>query len=284
MNNTKTKKERAIDKELEYLNSREIQIYRGKGFSNHYANYYFSDSGKKFSQYLNERKLRVENKTFSSRLINHWEKIGLIEDTRSDVQGWRKFSVMESVWLQIVSELRGFGLSLDTILNVRYHLTHNRDKYEFAEYPLLEFYVTAALMKKPVLLLVTKSGDAEPVFSLEYYNLKDFLCSIPSHIVIDLNVVVQRIYKSIDLKPVHAFTVDLTKEEEELFMMLYLGNYNRITITHRNGKIEMLEGTEEVKAGEKISTLLRERKFQKIELIQRDGKVVSVKRTIRKKV
>jgi len=59
------------------------------------------------------------NKSISSRMLNHWEELNLIDNNRENGKGWRKFSILDSVWMEIIVELRNFGFPNDKILNVK---------------------------------------------------------------------------------------------------------------------------------------------------------------------
>ena len=61
------------------------------------------------------------NKSISSRMLNHWEELNLIDNNRENGKGWRKFSILDSVWMEIILELRNFGFPNDKILNVKNH-------------------------------------------------------------------------------------------------------------------------------------------------------------------
>jgi DNA-binding transcriptional MerR regulator len=53
------------------------------------------------------------------RSINHWEKIGLIDDEREDANSWRRFSFVEFIWIRMIDEMRKVGLPMDTIKAVK---------------------------------------------------------------------------------------------------------------------------------------------------------------------
>ena len=56
------------------------------------------------------------------RTINHWCSVGLLDDSRINSQGWRKFSMVELAFISIISALRNFGVPLETIKVVKEEL------------------------------------------------------------------------------------------------------------------------------------------------------------------
>ena len=53
------------------------------------------------------------------RAINHYQKLGIIKEIRQNKMSWRKFSGYEFIWLDIIVQLRNFGVRLEDILQLR---------------------------------------------------------------------------------------------------------------------------------------------------------------------
>ncbi len=83
-----------------------------------------------FEPYLGERGLdkalelceRLTQKIFKGtdtgvpyRALNHWGKLGLLDDSREDIKNWRRFSFVEYVWIRAIQELRLVDLNLVAI-------------------------------------------------------------------------------------------------------------------------------------------------------------------------
>ena len=69
---------------------------RGDEFLIALGSYYDSVGGKATSKFLNTPKLPISN-IAQSRVLNHWEKEGVLNDKRKDGKGWRKYSPMEKL-------------------------------------------------------------------------------------------------------------------------------------------------------------------------------------------
>lgn len=55
----------------------------------------------------------------SSRVLNHWDKQGLLLTTRDSHEEWRKFSFIDVVWINIITELREFGYPIPKIKKIK---------------------------------------------------------------------------------------------------------------------------------------------------------------------
>ncbi|WP_303404665.1 MerR family transcriptional regulator [Zobellia sp. 1_MG-2023] len=64
---------------------------------------------------LEEKTFRKKDINISYRLINHYDKMGLIEDKRESQKEWRKFNGFDLIWLNIIEELRNIGISIDNL-------------------------------------------------------------------------------------------------------------------------------------------------------------------------
>jgi DNA-binding transcriptional MerR regulator len=244
--------------------------------------YLTSEVGKRVSEKLNDKTATIRETELSYRVVNNWESVGLIDNKRPSGKGWRKFSLMDAVWMKIIGELRKFGVSLDKIKQTKESL-YRATKPDREGFPWLEHFVVSALVyKHPVMILVFDTGWAEPVFLDEYIaNLETF--GLQPHVHINLNSILQAMYPDKDLSPVDGNTVQLSDEEMELLLLIRTGEYEQLTVKQQDGRIELIEGTQTEKPDQRITEILGKGEWQDISLKQRDGKVVSIKRTVQKK-
>ena len=66
-------------------------------------------------QYLNLAAREKGAENYSARVLNHWEKEGVLNDLREGGRGWRKYSPMDRIWIKLVQQLRAFGYPLSKI-------------------------------------------------------------------------------------------------------------------------------------------------------------------------
>ena len=105
----------------------------------------FASSPSKIKDQLNEQDHKIDDERLSSRLLNHWYKTGIIDDDRPNSKGWKKFSISELVWVQVVFKLRKFGLDLNRIKLVKNHIDVYNKLDESSNCLLLDFYIVVAI-------------------------------------------------------------------------------------------------------------------------------------------
>jgi len=219
----------------------EIFMFRGVDYELGYADYSVSQVKTGMTTTLNNKDRKISNYDFTYRIINHWEKNGLINSNRENNKGWRRYSIMNMVWLFIIKELRSFGVSLDQILAVKAHLTE--DSTEYSDFPQLEYYVSLTLVNKPVFLLIFPNGEAHCLSEKEYQLNREF-SSQNNHIQINLNNIVQLIIPEYNLKPNFKDVSELNFDERKVIQLLRLGNYDEIDLTLEEGQYNKLEDVE----------------------------------------
>jgi DNA-binding transcriptional MerR regulator len=67
---------------------------------------------------IKERRLTVKDIGVDYRWIDHWHSKGLLIGTYQD-RKWRKFNLVEFVWLKMIVKMREFNLSLETVKAVK---------------------------------------------------------------------------------------------------------------------------------------------------------------------
>lgn len=190
---------------------------------------------------LNEKRFRLEEEQVSSRVLNHWQELGVIIENREKGKGWRKFSISELIWISIVVKLRRFGLDLEKIKSVRTYLdTYNNSKSQ-SDCPLLDFYITYALSASmPVSLLVFDSGEAMFLRQIEFAASKDLGLIKDDFISIDLSQIVSNIFKNRKQKTDY-LDFSTLPIEKEVRASLRAENIQSISIKVNNGDQYLVE-------------------------------------------
>lgn len=73
---------------------------------------------------LNGGRYSVKNGPFSYRVINHYEKKGLLINYREKEGSWRQFNGYDLIWLFVLNELRNFGLPITVLQKLHGNLFH----------------------------------------------------------------------------------------------------------------------------------------------------------------
>ena len=214
------------------------------------------------------------NKSISSRMLNHWEELNLIDNNRENGKGWRKFSILDSVWMEIIVELRNFGFPNDKILNVKNHFLNTEGKHKIKsvnQNPFLQFYVANAIaQRKQIYISVFRDGQIEFITASELAkNIK--FDTIKNFISINLNELLERIYEQ-------KFNVNsriklLTEREAELLMMIRTQKYEEITIKMNNRKIKNFIVSKAENTNQQIAEIISKKEYQNIQIIVRNKKI-----------
>jgi len=77
---------------------------------------------------------------------------------------------------------------------------------------------------------------------------------------------------------------NLNENELTALQMIRDAKYHSITIVKREGKIEMVEGTERISEKTRIIDILKDHNYQNIEVKQANGKIVCLNRTVKTKL
>ena len=161
----------------------------------------FAGSPSKIKEQLNEQKHKIDDERLSSRLLNHWYKTGIIDDDRPNGKGWKKFSISELVWVQIVFKLRKFGFDLNRIKLVKNHIDVYNKLDESSNCLLLDFYIIVTIHSSiPIKLIVFESGQADIVRQVDI-DIANHMQMIPEDfIMIDLNKMLNNLFKKKDIR------------------------------------------------------------------------------------
>ena len=167
--------------------------------SNFFGDFLSSDAN--IIKEFNEKTYKIADERLSSRLLNHWYEVGLVNDDRPNGKGWKKFSFSEIVWVKIIFKLRSFGLNLSRIKIVKDNIDKYNSSDSFSDCALLDFYIFVVLQFSfPVKFIVFESGQAEIVRQTDI-DLANHIKSITEDFIsIDLNKMVNSLLKSKHIK------------------------------------------------------------------------------------
>jgi DNA-binding transcriptional MerR regulator len=249
-----------------------------------FASYFNDEKALKIRHWLNLRNKGLDIDELSYRIINHWEKNGLIEVERGeDGKGWRKFSLMDAMWISVIIELRKFGVSIENLNLIKNQLYHNDGKYKPSFYPVLEFY-TALFMKEkePIYILIFNDFQVKVATKTEI-ELRRATGSIPSHITIELISLLRVILKKPNLETKSKITHELSEVEIQLLLEIRTRNYKSIKIRMKNGEINIFEKEIEF-VEDTIHKLLKQKNYDEISIIREDGNIRNIKQIIKQKI
>lgn len=259
-----------------------VALYRNEAFDAGFYQYFANKSSNPISKVLNSKERNLKFETISYREMNSWEKAGLLTVARENRE-WRRFSIIDAIWVKLIKELREFGVTWKQLKVAKESLEFESEKCG-TQMPLLEFYTAFVLAQRlPVVLLVFKDGVTIPVSFTQYKVAKE-TAGIPNHVQITLNDLIQGMVPELDLSPVHQFEMLLGVDEMELLAFLRVGEYEKVEVRYKNGKIDIIEGMERIKATKKLHSILSEQEYANIEIIQEGGKVIGFIRKTKRRL
>ncbi|MEO6406519.1 MAG: MerR family transcriptional regulator [Ferruginibacter sp.] len=259
-----------------------IEACHNEAFDSGFYSYFKNLKDNKISQLLNSKERKVTFETISYRQLNSWEQQGLLNGNREGRE-WRRFSVMDALWVKIIDELRTFGMSWERIKVAKESLSYESKKCG-VEMPLLEFYTAFAIgCKMTVLLLIFKDGIAVPCSATQYKVAKEIV-GITNHIQISLNDLLQEMFPEVDLRPNQKVEMPIDIDEMEILAFLRVGDFEKVEIKYKGGKIDLIEGTER-EITQRVHDVINEKCYEEIKIRKRDdGVVTSIVRTRKKKL
>ena len=163
---------------------------------------HFVHSDADIKKYFSEQTHKIGDERLSSRLLNHWYEIGIINDDRPNGKGWKKYSLSEIIWIQIVFKLRGFGLDLQRIKSVKDQIDFYNSLDKISKCSFLDFYaIVATTSSIPVKLIVFESGQAEIVRQIDIDIANQLESITEDFISIDINKLMDRLFTKKKIKP-----------------------------------------------------------------------------------
>ncbi len=259
-----------------------LSISRSEAFDKGFYDYFKNHKQNRLSQLLNNKERNVKIESISYRELNSWEKAGLLTVQREGRE-WRRFSIIDAIWVKLVKELRDFGVTWKQLKVTKESLEYEGENCG-VPMPLLEFYTAFVIAQRmPVIILVFKNGIALPVSFTQYKVAKETI-EIPDHVQISLNNLLQGMVSGVDLSPEHKGEAILAADEMALLAFLRMDNFEKVEIQYKSGKMQTVEGLQRIEASALVSDVIREHKYQKIEVVIQDGQKVSLVRTIKKQI
>jgi DNA-binding transcriptional MerR regulator len=276
---------------------------------------------------LMEKKYTVKdlsdlNSKITYRTINHWDEKGYLL-TKSNSDGWRKFSFTEYIWILFLDELREFDIAVKNIIpsllidfgfapiviaNMTTSERENLLKLDFKvlleeidhQHALENFclmLVDIVSYTTPLTLRFFKDGSSffiygNPAYhglrflpAIEQYNKALIESNFKSSISISIDSLIMDFIINKDLDNISESMI-LTKPELEVLKQLQNGELQEMTIFFDKGKPHKIVLTDKVKIADATKRVKEHffAPYQRCEFITEDGKSHFIKRTTFKKL
>jgi len=101
----------------------------------------------------------------TARVLNNWIKeLGIVKVDANDKGKIKRFDILESIWINILVELRDFGMSIDSIKRTRKILFD----YKVRNFTVFKYHVINSIINESQTLVIFKDGGAR-ILSTENY-------------------------------------------------------------------------------------------------------------------
>ncbi len=221
----------------------------------------------------------------SGHQLHKYLEMGIIEDTRQNkARGSKLFlSTIDIIWVALLEDLRGFHFPLLKIKGIKDAL-YDTMHVESRDIIALEYYLIQMLVQKAsIYCIITDQFELLLLNETSYF---DLLRSgkLSKHLMIQLNDLLKENLGSLYEIPVFEEFLGLSSEELKIIEIFRTKNYKQITITKKNGEIDMITATEQHLNVADLTTILKAGLYQNLEIKQSNGKIVCVNRIIRAKI
>lgn len=173
----------------------------------------------------------------SPRVLVNWVEKELVVIAPEDQRKNKRFDKLESTWLNILVELRGFGLSLQSLKRTRKILF----EYKFNDFSLLKFHFINTILGEPQTLVVFKDGDARIINTDTYLQMHQ-KNRLQPHLSLNLEDYIKPEYPNHALE--QEFNITDPFESAEKMKLLYFlktGDYQYMKIKFSDDDVRYIE-------------------------------------------
>ena len=262
----------------------------------------------------------IKDTGVSYRNVNHWDKQDLLVSQRSQEGKWRRFSFVDFVWLKVIEQLRGIGISIPLITQVKREIFIEITAKQFYDLfmksqqlkdrlsergerdrlkkvlenglkewgkpiSLLQLFICHTIINKTSLSLVIFSDGYwfpwDERIEVAYSNDDLERKTFDTHVQVSLTGIVKSFLG--DERSIYLLPQlnVLPPKEVKLLEIIHSGEYESITIHFRNKKMKALEMVKAQEVKRKIVDILSENDYQDIIIKSHQGVVTTIKNTIK---
>lgn len=239
------------------------------------------DFYKQYYELLAVPRFRVSDTEENYRTINYWDEQGLLIGRREKVDSWRKFSILDLVWIRILKRLKKYGIEGDKILQLKKSLLSLKDTK--GRYTDFAFWIFLANRRDDVFLVVLPDGRGSIAIKSDIELNQAVRPFKESFITIDFPHIVRDLLRPrTNEKRENKTELNRKLDEKEIELLNTLSNVNVETVTAhlKKGKIDRIEWKSVEQNPERLFEILRkkidESPNQTITLKRQDGKVLFI--------
>ena len=263
----------------------------------------------------------VRNTGVTYKTVNHWDSQNLLVSRRTKESKWRKFSFVDFVWLKIVEQLRGIGISIPLLQKVKQEIFHEITTDEIykifkedtrlinqlpeggqkdqlkaylgsgkslnstASATVLQFLICETIFDKvPISLVVFNDGNWYPwyVDRPSLYSAEEqHSMTYYTHVTVSITEVIKDFLSSDQSAFLLPKLHILSATETKLLEIIHSGEYESVTIHFKDQSAKSVEMIKAQHVKRRIVDILSEGDYQEIIIKSHQGMVTSIKNKIK---
>lgn len=227
-----------------------------------------------------ERKVfRVKDINLTYRQINTLDNDDLLPKSRSNDSKWRSFSIKDMIYLDLISELKKYGLSHIQIKYVWKKFYEPGDEGKYNRW-LSNVAIIAAMMGENINIIITHDGA---ITFADNDGLLLYEMGRDSPISSVRFSITKRINKVLALAGKRSVVINhdyITWKEHQILEIINNDEYERISITKKTGGVIDVRATQYARDHpifNEIKQSLEDRLYADAEVKKRDGRIVSAR-------
>jgi hypothetical protein len=208
---------------------------------------------------LDEDKARI-SANVSPRVITNWLQKDVIKIDDSDIGKIKRFSKLENVWLNLVIDLRKFGVSLNSLKYIRTQLF----EYTVDGFYLFKFKVLQSILGNPEFLIINDNHEVG-FYAYQYYADKVAKGHLYSHINLRFIDYIRSEF------PDNNFNIDfgikdIDEDVEKVSLLFYLktNEFKELRITLSDGDTRLITNSSELKINKDLLKIVQAWVFKSI--------------------
>lgn len=223
-----------------------------------------------FRQNFTESKSRKSKLKQSARVLHNWEKEGVIPPLNPAEGKSRQFNKVESIWLELAISCREFGLSLTKIKLLRKALFDKLAR----KVTILEYALMHSIIQEAIILIMEEDGEIHIMPQSLYAELVSNN-QMPHHLHFNLLSLADLEFTNNNFKTIkkEAKSGSLTEKELQLLYFLRTGDYESIKVKIKDGEIFLLEGSKRIPTNSRVIEIIKNNKYQDIEIKTHNGEI-----------
>lgn len=226
------------------------------------AEYWLYDDSqflKKVSAFMNRPIFTAGQMPVSYRVLNHWDKAGLLPKGIVSEGSWRKMTFVERVWVGVVAHMREFGVPLETIAKAKKHILRFDKKCK--GYVMFEYYISRAVSATDEPCVFMLADGVADVGNLEEVELNKLADGSVSMLAISLKSVLKSLgEEAYTSKPL----IGLSDEEKKIVEALRVSGDDELLVKMRDGSVIETQTSKTKHGRQKLSDVMSELKKGKI--------------------